>query len=145
MGQERSAQPKEPRLLTPRQPELTSVTVCKGFRVLQSHADSSGEIIDLAPPNHVVSLVTKGNVAVEGAWRGERWRRWIAFPGSVAILPANAPLGLRWRGGSESIQVELESGSSKWRFVEGVVLTTIGSGHGAPLPRRSTHRNAFRS
>jgi AraC family transcriptional regulator len=59
--------------------------------------------------NHIVWLVTRGSNAVEGAWRGERWRR-TSFPNSVSIVPANTPLSLRWRGETEFIEVELEKG-----------------------------------
>jgi hypothetical protein len=60
--------------------------------------------------NHLVWLVTRGSNAVEGAWRGEQWRRWTSFPNSVSIVPANTPLALRWRGETEFIEVELEKG-----------------------------------
>jgi AraC family transcriptional regulator len=60
--------------------------------------------------NHIVWLVTRGSNAVEGAWRGEHWRRWTSFPNSVSIVPANTPVALRWRGETDFIEVELEKG-----------------------------------
>jgi AraC family transcriptional regulator len=107
-----------PRPVFPHQPQLSSGSAWKGFRVFQGHRDSSGEVNDVAPTNHLVCLVTRGGNAVEGAWWGERWRRWISFPNSVSILPANAPLALRWRGGFEFIEVELERGFFEANIVD---------------------------
>ncbi len=104
-----------PRPVAPHQPELSSGSAWKGFRVRQGRARSLGEINDVAPMNHIVWLVTRGSNAVEGAWRGERWRR-TSFPNSVSIVPANTPLSLRWRGETEFIEVELEKGFLRSRY-----------------------------
>ena len=87
----------------------TRPTGLPGFRVWVEHS-GSGEIADASSEHHQVLVVTKGNVAVERAWRGERWRKWTAYPGSVSVLPANFPVAMRWRGAAETIVVELEAG-----------------------------------
>jgi AraC family transcriptional regulator len=87
--------------------QLTSGDFLRGARVEQRWIPP-GETVAFAPESHIVNLVTRGSIACEGAWLGDRRLRFTAFCGSISVMPARAPTSFVWTGGCEMVSVLLD-------------------------------------